>query len=86
MYTVCQVCGPTQTFYEGTERSFDDLTEAVKYMAQSFKTMYGDVCIDDYSFWDPILGEQSVSLHTIEMFAPDEEDGWYLYKDWEKVH
>jgi hypothetical protein len=84
-YIVCQVCGPTQTFYEDTKREFDDYYKALNFLLGSFKTMYGDKCIDNYTFWDPMLQEDSISVHTIELFAPGEEDGWFMYKDWDNI-
>lgn len=86
VYVVCQVHGPSETIYEGTEREFTDREEALRYMMQAFKNMYGTIAQDDYVFWDPINQDNSTELYSIELFGPDEEDGWFLYRKWETAH
>ena len=87
LYVVCQICGPTQTTYEGTEREFDDRIKALEYLFSSFASMYGSEAFVDWAFWDPVNGEDSTTLYTIEVFPADGyEDGWYLYRKWEVAH
>ena len=87
VFVVCQINGPSQLTYEGTEREFNDRTDAYEYMFESFSTMYGSEAMVEWVFWDPVHGNESMEIYTIEMFpAGDFEDGWYLYRKWEVAH
>lgn len=86
MIVVCQVNRSNNTHYEGTKREFEELTPALEYLFVSYKNMYGTEADIDYEFWDPKLQDKSSQLYSVELFLPGEDDGWYLFRNWEKVH
>ena len=85
-YVVCQVDGRTQKYYEGTKREFFDREKALEFLFASFANMYGEKAQVDYKFWDPVNKDDSTELYSIEIFPTNEDDGWYLVREWETFH
>lgn len=84
MYVVKHVDCKTEVYF--SQHEFEDFNQALNFMFENYKDMFGDEVKDvKYKFWDPINYDQSVEIFSIEMIAPYDNEGFYLYKDWEKI-
>lgn len=84
MYVVKHVDSKNDMYYSA--HSFDTFDQAFDFMCEQFLENFGDVVREPkIKFWDPIYEDQSANIFSVEMFAPNETEGFYLYKDWESI-